>query len=149
MCMTAAQHELGHTDVRVYPTVEHLKAEESCADECGIAKVRIEIVGMTQAVAGSQQEEGTSMTDTELQKTEQLIAYAMKHGDPGIGQVLIELGVAELISTIRELQRHSLRGWEYAREVEGRVAELQRQVQEREAEIYRLCDELKTGEQTP
>ncbi len=43
-CTTAAHHELGRTDVTIYPTPEAIMAAESCVNEqCGFVKVLIRV----------------------------------------------------------------------------------------------------------
>jgi hypothetical protein len=41
---TDYDHELGHTDVKVYSSVEALKADRPCIHECGVVAVRVEFV---------------------------------------------------------------------------------------------------------
>lgn len=41
MCGVSFQHELGETDVRLFPTAKALKERLNCSDECGIAEVEV------------------------------------------------------------------------------------------------------------
>lgn len=42
MCGTDYQIEIDHTNVTLYPTVEQLKRDRKCVDECGIVAVNVE-----------------------------------------------------------------------------------------------------------
>ena len=41
MCGIAFQHELGETDVKLYPTAKEMKKRHVGSEECGIAEVEI------------------------------------------------------------------------------------------------------------
>ena len=42
MCMTDYYHEVGEGPIcDVYSSIEQIKTERSCAEECGIVKVRV------------------------------------------------------------------------------------------------------------
>lgn len=43
MCMVDFDHELGEAmcGTKIYPSLEDLRRERSCVDECGIVKVKI------------------------------------------------------------------------------------------------------------
>jgi len=41
ICGVAYQHEVGETDVTVYPSVEYLKKEGVCWDSCGIVECEV------------------------------------------------------------------------------------------------------------
>lgn len=42
MCGVAWQHEIGETWVKVFPSVESLKAAHTCTNECGIVELDVE-----------------------------------------------------------------------------------------------------------
>lgn len=41
VCGVAWQHELGLTDVRVYPTAEMCKQRNKCTKDCGVVEIKI------------------------------------------------------------------------------------------------------------
>ena len=41
VCGVAWQHELGLTDVKIYPTADACKAGAKCSKDCGIVEVEI------------------------------------------------------------------------------------------------------------
>lgn len=44
MCRIAAEEEMSHTEVKIYPSVKLLQMEHTCWEECGIIEVDIYIV---------------------------------------------------------------------------------------------------------
>lgn len=44
MCGTDYQHEMGEVTVKMYASIESLKADRPCVRECGIVAVKVELV---------------------------------------------------------------------------------------------------------
>lgn len=44
MCATDFQHEMGNVAVKIYPSIESLKRDMPCVEECGIVSVNVELV---------------------------------------------------------------------------------------------------------
>ena len=43
MCGVAWQHEIGNTDVTIWPSKESLERNNKCSDECGIVEVEVKL----------------------------------------------------------------------------------------------------------
>jgi hypothetical protein len=41
VCGIAWQHEVGETDVKMYPTAVDCAADQRCADDCGVVELEV------------------------------------------------------------------------------------------------------------